>query len=107
MGLQIEDLAEGTGPVAAKGHEVSVHYTGWLTNGTKFDSSRDRGQPATFPLNGVIAGWTEGVGGMKPGGKRYLVIPYQMAYGEGGRPPTIPAKATLVFEVELISIAGR
>ena len=106
-GLWHLDTVEGSGGNPSPTDRVTVHYTGWLTNGKKFDSSVDRGQPATFPLNGVIAGWTEGVSGMKPGGKRYLVIPYELAYGESGRPPTIPAKATLVFEVELISIAGR
>lgn len=106
-GLWSLDTVEGSGGNPGPTDRVTVHYTGWLTNGTKFDSSHDRGQPATFPLNGVIAGWTEGVGGMKPGGKRYLVIPFELAYGAAGRPPTIPARATLVFEVELISIAGR
>jgi peptidyl-prolyl cis-trans isomerase B (cyclophilin B) len=102
-GLWSLDVTEGEGPMPSSTSKVTVHYTGWLTDGTQFDSSRDRGQPATFPLNGVISGWTEGVGGMKAGGRRFLVIPSEMAYGEGGR-PGIPPNATLVFDVELISI---
>lgn len=82
---------------------VTVHYTGWLTDGTKFDSSVDRGTPATFPLCGVIPGWTVGVGSMNVGGKRRLIIPAGLAYGPQGRPPTIPGGATLIFDVEVIS----
>lgn len=104
-GLMFIDLEEGDGPTPpTPASKVTVHYTGYLLDGTKFDSSVDRGTPATFPLNGVIRGWTEGVGSMRVGGKRKLIIPYDMAYGERGRPPQIPAKATLVFDVELIEI---
>ena len=104
-GLWTLDTVEGTGAQPEPTQTVTVHYEGWLVDGTKFDSSRDRGEPTSFPLNRVIAGWTEGVGGMRVGGKRYLVIPYQLGYGERGFPGTIPPKATLVFEVELLSIA--
>jgi len=105
-GLEIEDLVEGTGDAASAGQTVSVHYTGWLTDGSKFDSSKDRNEPFDFPLGGrrVIAGWDEGVQGMKVGGTRKLTIPPQLGYGARGAGGVIPPNATLVFEVELLEI---
>ena len=105
--LQIDDLVVGTGAEAKKGDTVRVHYTGWLTDGTKFDSSLDRGRLFAFPLGGgrVIKGWDEGVVGMKIGGKRKLTIPPEMGYGARGAGGLIPPNATLVFEVELHEIA--
>lgn len=105
-GLQINDLVVGTGEEAQAGARVSVHYTGWLTDGTKFDSSVDRGVPFEFVLGQgqVIAGWDEGVASMKVGGKRKLTIPPDLAYGDRAVGALIPAGATLVFEVELLGV---
>jgi FKBP-type peptidyl-prolyl cis-trans isomerase len=105
-GLQYQDVTPGTGAEATPGQVAVVHYTGWLTDGTKFDSSRDRGEPFSFPLGGgqVIAGWDEGVAGMKVGGRRKLVIPPDLGYGAGGSPPVIPPASTLVFDVELLEV---
>jgi FKBP-type peptidyl-prolyl cis-trans isomerase FkpA len=104
-GLQYKDLVIGNGQVAATGNTVSVQYTGWLTDGTKFDSSLDQGQALEFPLGrgGVIKGWDEGVAGMKVGGTRILIIPPDLGYGTSGS-GLIPADATLVFEVQLVAI---
>jgi FKBP-type peptidyl-prolyl cis-trans isomerase len=104
--LKIEELKAGTGAEAKAGQQVSVHYTGWLTDGKKFDSSLDRGQPFKFMLGAgqVIPGWDKGVAGMKVGGKRKLTIPPQMGYGERGAGGVIPPNATLVFEVELLGV---
>jgi FKBP-type peptidyl-prolyl cis-trans isomerase FkpA len=105
-GLIIEDLTEGSGDEAHAGQTVSVHYTGWLTDGRKFDSSKDRNDPFEFPLGArhVIAGWDEGVQGMKVGGSRKLTIPPGLGYGARGAGGVIPPNATLVFEVELLGI---
>jgi len=105
-GLVIEDLTVGGGAAAAAGQRATVHYTGWLTNGRKFDSSKDRNQPFDFPLGGghVIAGWDEGVQGMRVGGVRKLTIPPELGYGAYGAGGVIPPNATLVFEVELLAL---
>jgi FKBP-type peptidyl-prolyl cis-trans isomerase len=105
-GLQIEKLVEGTGKEAKVGSVVSVHYTGWLTNGKKFDSSVDRGQPFSFTLGKgqVIKGWDQGVATMKIGDKIKLTIPPELGYGARGAGNVIPANATLVFEVELLDV---
>lgn len=105
-GLKYIDLVEGTGPNPRPGQTVAVHYTGTLENGTKFDSSRDRGVPYEFQIGtgAVIKGWDEGVMSMKVGGKRKLTIPPAIGYGAQGRPPKIPGNATLLFEVELIAL---
>ena len=107
-GLVYEELTVGAGAEAASGKKVTVHYTGWLTDGTKFDSSKDRGQPFEFPLGGgrVIKGWDEGVQGMKVGGVRKLTIPPELGYGARGAGGAIPPNSTLVFEVELLKV-GR
>ncbi|RCX33472.1 FKBP-type peptidyl-prolyl cis-trans isomerase [Thioalbus denitrificans] len=105
-GLKYEDLKAGDGATAEAGKRVTVHYTGWLTDGRQFDSSRDRGEPFSFPLGGgrVIRGWDEGVAGMQVGGMRRLTIPPQLGYGRQGAGGVIPPNATLVFEVELLAV---
>jgi FKBP-type peptidyl-prolyl cis-trans isomerase FkpA len=106
-GLEYWDITEGTGAVAKNGQSVTVHYTGWLTNGKKFDSSLDRGEPFTVtPLGSapVIKGWNEGLVGMKVGGKRQLRIPPELAYGDHGAGNVIPPNATLIFDIELLSV---
>ena len=103
-GVIVSTLKPGTGPSPAASDKVKVHYTGTLIDGTVFDSSVQRGQPATFPLTGVIKCWTEGVATMKVGGKSRLVCPADAAYGDKGAPPKIKPGATLVFEVELLEI---
>lgn len=110
-GLRYIDQTVGTGAEAVSGKNVSVHYTGWLNNGSdkpgsQFDSSKDRGQPFSFPLGAgmVIKGWDEGVAGMKIGGKRQLLIPYQLGYGANGAGNVIPPNANLIFDVELLGV---
>ena len=107
-GLGYVDLVEGTGPMPKTGESVRVHYTGWLKSGTKFDSSHDRKEPLVFPIGKgrVIKGWDEGVGTMRVGGKRTLLIPPELGYGARGAGDVIPPNATLVFEVELLKV-GR
>jgi FKBP-type peptidyl-prolyl cis-trans isomerase len=110
--LQTTDLVVGTGATATAGRPVTVHYTGWLykataaeNKGTRFDSSLDRGSPFSFTIGGqVIAGWNQGVPGMKVGGQRRLVIPPSLGYGAAGSPPSIPGNATLVFDVQLLAV---
>lgn len=104
--LQIEDIKKGTGAEVKPGNTVVVHYTGWLEDGTKFDSSKDRNMPfeTKIGVGYVIKGWDMGIVGMKKGGKRKLTIPYQFGYGEIGAMPDIPGYATLIFEVELLDI---
>jgi FKBP-type peptidyl-prolyl cis-trans isomerase FkpA len=106
MSLKIEDLTVGTGAEAVSGKTVSVHYTGTLTNGSKFDSSLDRNQPFQFRLGAgqVIQGWDKGVAGMKVGGQRRLTIPPELGYGARGFPPVIPPNATLMFDVQLLDV---
>jgi FKBP-type peptidyl-prolyl cis-trans isomerase len=107
-GLKYVDLVDGTGEEAHQGHHVKVHYTGWLKDGRKFDSSVDRGQPFEFALGAgrVIKGWDEGVAGMKVGGKRKLIIPPDLGYGARGAGGVIPPNAELTFDVELLGVAG-
>ncbi len=106
-GLVYQDLIVGSGPAPVPGKNVKVHYTGWLENGTKFDSSVDRNEPFVFRIGAgqVIQGWDEGVMGMKVGGKRKLIIPAQLGYGARGAGGVIPPDATLIFEVELLDVA--
>jgi peptidylprolyl isomerase len=105
-GLAYIEESEGDGASPAAGQNVTVHYTGWLTNGQKFDSSRDSRRPFSFPIGTgmVIRGWDEGVATMKVGGRRRLIIPSELGYGARGAPPVIPANATLIFDVELLSL---
>ncbi|MDQ6830666.1 MAG: FKBP-type peptidyl-prolyl cis-trans isomerase [Gemmatimonadota bacterium] len=105
-GLYLRDKKIGTGARADSGKWVQVEYTGWLANGKKFDSSRDRHEPLKFPIgfNRVIRGWDEGVQGMRVGGRRLLIVPPELGYGKAGQPGTIPSRATLVFDIELVKV---
>ena len=108
-GLEIQEIECGDGETAESGDTLVVHYTGTLADGTKFDSSLDRGEPFSFKVGAgdVIQGWDEGFVGMKVGGKRKLTIPPELGYGEAGSPPVIPPNATLIFEVELVDIQPK
>ena len=105
--MKVQTIASGAGPTPKRGDTVTVHYTGWLTNGTKFDSSVDRNEPFSFVLGTgqVIQGWDQGVAAMRVGDKVRLTIPPELAYGEQGYPGAIPPNATLIFEVELLSVS--
>ena len=104
-GMKYVDLKVGDGASPRMGQGVRVHYTGWLENGTEFDSSYKRGQPAEFSLGpGLIPGWNEALQSMKVGGKRRIILPPKLAYGQAGRPPSIPPNATLTFEIELLGV---
>ena len=103
-GLKIQDLRVGDGASPKMGQTISVHYIGWLEDGTEFNNSYKQGVPAQFVIGGVIPGWNEGLATMKVGGKRRLIIPSNLAYGAMGRPPSIPPNANLTFEVELLGI---
>ena len=107
--IEIQEIKDGTGKGAEEGDQIEVHYTGTFLNGTKFDSSKDRGKPldVTIGKTGLIKGFTEGLKGLKVGGIRKVTIPYQLAYGEAGRPPVIPPMSTLIFELELVSNKGK
>lgn len=107
INMKIDKIVSGTGATAKNGDTVTVHYTGWLTDGTKFDSSVDRNEPFAFALGQgqVIAGWDQGVATMRIGDKARFTIPPELAYGEAGYPGAIPPNATLIFEVELLSIS--
>ena len=106
-GLKIWDVTEGKGEVVKANATVKVHYTGWLTNGTVFDSSRKRDEAISFGLNQVIKGWTEGVQGMKVGGTRRLLIPAELGYGKKGQGDDIPPNSTLVFDIELLEVKNK
>jgi peptidylprolyl isomerase len=101
-GVRFKDVKEGEGEPCREGAYVTIHYTGWLLNGSEFDSSRKTGEPRSWPLTELVPGWQKGIPGMKPGGIRRLEIPHQLAYGEQGR-PGIPPRSTLVFEIKMVA----